>query len=94
MIYQMPDTALNPKQKIGKIIGRPLQFYFGMDEKQKEARVIELLEKTGLSPKYYDRHPPELSLEEEKAAGLYRQGHWPRSRISSSATRSPPPLIS
>jgi peptide/nickel transport system ATP-binding protein len=29
MIYQMPDTAINPRQKIRKIIGRPLSFYFG-----------------------------------------------------------------
>ena len=72
MIYQMPDTALNPKQKIGKIIGRPLQFYFGMDEKQKEARVIELLEKTGLSPKYYDRYPPELSGGEKQRVCIAR----------------------
>jgi peptide/nickel transport system ATP-binding protein len=72
MIYQMPDTALNPKQKIGKIIGRPLQFYFGMDEKQKEERVIELLEKTGLSPKYHDRYPPELSGGEKQRVCIAR----------------------
>ncbi|MCP4718803.1 MAG: ABC transporter ATP-binding protein, partial [Desulfobacteraceae bacterium] len=30
MIYQMPDTALNPKQTVRKVIGRPLQFYFGI----------------------------------------------------------------
>ncbi len=36
MIYQMPDTALNPKQKVNQIIGRPLQFYFGMNAKDRE----------------------------------------------------------
>ena len=45
MIYQMPDTALNPKQRVSRIIGRPLQFYFGMNEKDQEERVLELLEK-------------------------------------------------
>ena len=49
----MPDTALNPKQKIGKIIGRPLQFYFGLDEKQKKDRVLELLKKIELPNSYY-----------------------------------------
>jgi peptide/nickel transport system ATP-binding protein len=39
MIYQMPDTALNPRQKIRKIIGRPLSFYFGFNRKQQEQRI-------------------------------------------------------
>ena len=62
MIYQMPDTALNPKQQISKIIGRPLQFNFDMNGKEREKRVFELLEKIELSEKYYDRYPPELSV--------------------------------
>jgi peptide/nickel transport system ATP-binding protein len=61
MIYQMPDTALNPKQRVSRIIGRPLQFYFGMNEKDQEERVLELLEKIELSDKYYNRYPSELS---------------------------------
>lgn len=72
MIYQMPDTALNPKQKIGKIIGRPLQFYFGMSEKQREKRVLELLDKIELSAKYYDRYPPELSGGEKQRICIAR----------------------
>lgn len=72
MIYQMPDTALNPKQKISRIIGRPLQFYFGMGEKEREARVLELLEKIELSEKYYDRYPPELSGGEKQRVCIAR----------------------
>jgi len=72
MIYQMPDTALNPKQRVSKIIGRPLQFYFGMNEKKREQRVLELLEKTELSEKYYDRYPPELSGGEKQRICIAR----------------------
>ena len=62
MIYQMPDTALNPRQRVRDVIGRPLTFYFGMKGKEKNDRIIELLEKIELSPKkYIDRYPGELS---------------------------------
>ena len=72
MIYQMPDTALNPKQKVNKIIGRPLQFYFGMNDKECEKKVYELLEKIELSEKYYDRYPPELSGGEKQRICIAR----------------------
>ncbi len=72
MIYQMPDTALNPKQRVSKIIGRPLQFYFGMNEKKREQRVLELLDKIELSEKYYDRYPPELSGGEKQRICIAR----------------------
>ena len=72
MIYQMPDTALNPKQKVHKVIGRPLQFYFGMNEKEKEKRVYELLDKIELSEKYYDRYPTELSGGEKQRICIAR----------------------
>lgn len=72
MIYQMPDTALNPKQRISKIIGRPLQFYFGMSDKKCEKRVFELLDKIELSKKYYDRYPTELSGGEKQRICIAR----------------------
>ncbi|RLC03737.1 MAG: ABC transporter [Deltaproteobacteria bacterium] len=72
MIYQMPDTALNPKQRVSKIIGRPLQFYFGLSEKKREQRVLELLEKIELPEKYYDRYPPELSGGEKQRVCIAR----------------------
>ncbi|RLC02648.1 MAG: ABC transporter [Deltaproteobacteria bacterium] len=72
MIYQMPDTALNPKHKVSEIIGRPLQFYFGMREKDRNKRVNELLEKIELSEKYFDRYPPELSGGEKQRICIAR----------------------
>ena len=61
MIYQMPDTALNPRQKVRKILGRPLSFYFGMKGKEREDRILELLDMIELSGQYTERYPPELS---------------------------------
>jgi len=62
MIYQMPDTALNPRQRIREIIGRPLGFYFGLGGEEREKRVRELLVKIELDPDdFIDRFPGELS---------------------------------
>jgi peptide/nickel transport system ATP-binding protein len=61
MIYQMPDVALNPRQKVFEIIGRPLDFYFGMRRGQRRDRVAELLQLIELPPRFADRYPAELS---------------------------------
>lgn len=61
MIYQMADTAMNPRQTVGEIIGRPLEFYHGLKGKALETRVVELLEQIELDASFYDRLPSELS---------------------------------
>ena len=61
MIYQMPDTALNPKQRVRDIIGRPLEFYLAMHGDEKQKRVIELLDMIELTPDFAVRFPSELS---------------------------------
>jgi peptide/nickel transport system ATP-binding protein len=72
MIYQMPDVALNPRQKIRKILGRPLDFYFGMKGKKREKRMVELLSMTELPEKYIDRYPAELSGGEKQRICIAR----------------------
>ncbi|GAH72876.1 unnamed protein product, partial [marine sediment metagenome] len=72
MIYQMPDVALNPRQKVGKILGRPLSFYFDMTGKEREDRIIELLEMTELPEEFVDRYPPELSGGEKQRICIAR----------------------
>ncbi|WP_339763517.1 ABC transporter ATP-binding protein [uncultured Sulfitobacter sp.] len=61
MIYQMADTAMNPRQTVGTIIGRPLEFYFGLKGKAKQKRIQELLDEIELGDGFQDRYPAELS---------------------------------
>ena len=62
MIYQMADTALNPRQTIRDIIGRPLSFYLGLKGEARTSRIRELLSMIELEPDVFiDRLPSELS---------------------------------
>ena len=62
MIYQTPDTALNPRHRVRDIVGRPLQFYLGLSGKKLHTRVCELLEQIELPPEQFlERAPDELS---------------------------------
>jgi len=62
MVVQMPDTALNPRQRVRDIIGRPLTFYLGLRGAERERRVRDLLAEIELDPALYaDRLPSELS---------------------------------
>lgn len=73
MIYQMPDTALNPHQTIRDIIGRPIEFYLGLKGRAKEERIRALLDQIELDPKIYiDRRPPELSGGQKQRIGIAR----------------------
>ncbi|KAJ0340784.1 hypothetical protein COL154_014165, partial [Colletotrichum chrysophilum] len=61
MIYQMADVAMNPRQTVGTIIGRPLEFYFGLRGRERDARVRELLDEIEMGKGFADRYPAELS---------------------------------
>ncbi|MFN4155044.1 MAG: ABC transporter ATP-binding protein [Paracoccaceae bacterium] len=61
MIYQMADTAMNPRQTVGTIIGRPLEFYFGLKGEAKRKRIQDLLEQIEMGKGFIDRYPAELS---------------------------------
>lgn len=61
MIYQMADTAMNPRQTVGTIIGRPLEFYFGYKGAEKRQKILDLLDKIEMGPEFLDRYPAELS---------------------------------
>jgi peptide/nickel transport system ATP-binding protein len=61
MIYQSPDTALNPRQQVRDVIGRPLDFYHGLKGRKQDAKVGELLRLIEMDERYIDRLPGELS---------------------------------
>jgi peptide/nickel transport system ATP-binding protein len=61
LVYQSPDVALNPMQTVGEIVGRPVEFYFGIRKDKVRERVLELLRLTELPETFIDRKPTELS---------------------------------
>jgi len=73
MIYQMADTALNPKLKIRELIGRPAQMYLGLQGKALTERIRQLLDLIELEPDdYIDRLPSELSGGQKQRIGIAR----------------------
>jgi len=72
MIYQMADTAMNPRQTVRDIVGRPLSFYFGMHGQKKTERVKELLDQIEMGTRFLDRYPAELSGGQKQRVAIAR----------------------
>lgn len=72
MIYQSADTALNPRQTIRDIIGRPLEFYLGLKGAECDRRIVKLLEAIELTEDYIDRLPGELSGGQKQRISIAR----------------------
>ena len=72
MIYQSADTALNPRQQVRDIIGRPLEFYLGLKGAARDRKVVELLEAIELDESYIDRFPSEMSGGQKQRISIAR----------------------
>ncbi len=72
MIYQSADTALNPRQTVRDIIGRPLEFYLGLKGAANDRRVVQLLENIELNESYIDRYPGEMSGGQKQRISIAR----------------------
>ncbi|MDR9762120.1 ABC transporter ATP-binding protein [Rhizobium redzepovicii] len=72
LIYQMADTAMNPRQTVRDIIGRPLTFYYGLRGAEKTARVKELLDQIEMGNGFVDRYPAELSGGQKQRVAIAR----------------------
>ncbi|MBB3427177.1 MULTISPECIES: ABC transporter ATP-binding protein [Rhizobium] len=72
LIYQMADTAMNPRQTVRDIIGRPLTFYDGLRGSAKTARVKELLDQIEMGNGFIDRYPAELSGGQKQRVAIAR----------------------
>ena len=68
----MADTALNPRQKIDQILGRPLEFFTGLKGGEKRKRIAELLEMVELPQDFSGRYPDELSGGQKQRINLAR----------------------
>ena len=71
-VFQQADVALNPRQTLGKILGRPVQFLTGASGSRAKNRAAELLERVGLPPEFIDRFPPQLSGGQRQRVNLAR----------------------
>ncbi|GJD62172.1 ABC transporter ATP-binding protein [Methylobacterium frigidaeris] len=72
IVFQSADTALNPHQSIGEILGRPLAFYHGMGGRTREARIDQLLDMVRLPRPLRHRRPGELSGGQKQRINLAR----------------------
>jgi len=72
MIYQSADTALNPRQRVRDIVGRPLEFYLGLRGRARDRRVAELLDQIELSQDFMNRFPGEVSGGQKQRISIAR----------------------
>ncbi|MFA9428200.1 ABC transporter ATP-binding protein [Natronorubrum sp. A-ect3] len=72
MIFQDPQSSLNPRMKVGQIIEEPMRAHNMFDDEGREARAKELLEKVGLDPRHYNRYPHAFSGGQRQRINLAR----------------------
>jgi peptide/nickel transport system ATP-binding protein len=94
MIYQMADTAMNPRQTVGTIIGRPLDFYFGLSGETRRHRLQELLDQIEMGEGFINRYPAELSGGQKQRVCIARAlAARPRLIICDEVTSALDPLV-
>ena len=72
IIFQDPYASLNPRMRVGEIVGEGLEIHKLAKGKAKRERVIELLQQVGLKEEHYDRYPHEFSGGQRQRIGIAR----------------------
>jgi peptide/nickel transport system ATP-binding protein len=72
MIFQDPFSSLNPRMRVGEIIGEPLAIHGLASGSEKRTRIMDLLDKVGLSEEHFDRYPHEFSGGQRQRIGIAR----------------------
>lgn len=75
IIYQDPFGSLDPRMKIGSTIAEPIEvhnMFYKMEKEQKENKIMELMEKVGLTPDQINRYPHEFSGGQRQRIGIAR----------------------
>lgn len=72
MIFQDPYASLNPRKRVGQIVGEPLELHGVARGADLKRRVQELLERVGLQAEHYNRYPHEFSGGQRQRIGIAR----------------------
>src|SRR5210317_2374829 len=72
MIFQDPYSSLNPRMRVGEIIGEPLVVHALAKGRAIKEQVLALMQKVGLAPEHYDRYPHEFSGGQRQRIGIAR----------------------
>jgi oligopeptide transport system ATP-binding protein len=72
MIFQDPYASLNPRKRVGQIVGEPLKLQGLASGSELRKQVRELLDRVGLAPEHYDRYPHEFSGGQRQRIGIAR----------------------
>ncbi|HEV7482966.1 MAG TPA: ATP-binding cassette domain-containing protein [Solirubrobacterales bacterium] len=72
MIFQDPYASLNPRKRVGQIVGDPLKLQGVASGAELRKQVRELLDRVGLAPEHYDRYPHEFSGGQRQRIGIAR----------------------
>ena len=72
MVFQDPYASLNPRKRVGSIVGEPLDVHDVGTANERKRRVQELLEIVGLNPEHYNRFPHEFSGGQRQRIGIAR----------------------
>ncbi|MCY3770097.1 MAG: ABC transporter ATP-binding protein [Gammaproteobacteria bacterium] len=72
LVFQNPDSSLNPRKTVAEIISAPLELYFGMERGPARERAAQLLQSVRLTEHYLDRTPGQLSGGEKQRVGIAR----------------------
>jgi oligopeptide/dipeptide ABC transporter ATP-binding protein len=72
IIFQDPYSSLNPRRRVGSIIGDPFSIHGICDGAERKRRVQEMMEIVGLNPEHYNRFPSEFSGGQRQRIGIAR----------------------
>jgi oligopeptide transport system ATP-binding protein len=72
MIFQDPYASLNPRKRVGQIVGDPMELYGLAKGADVKRRVQDLLDRVGLRPEHYNRYPHEFSGGQRQRIGIAR----------------------
>jgi peptide/nickel transport system ATP-binding protein len=72
IIFQDPYSSLNPRMKVGTIVGEGLRIHYHYSQKEKDERVVEAMQGVGLERYHIERYPHEFSGGQRQRIGIAR----------------------